>query len=244
LAWAGIVGPAAFGLAAAIGAPLEDSYLGGDAYRPGLHGGYSQVHSFVSELAADGSGVQLLMTAGFLVLGLCTLLFAWSLRRLWAAAALLAVAVALSGVGVIAAGTFSCDAGCPTDGVRSTSQELHDVASVLTFGSWMAVALIAGWQHRRTAYGKASLGLFGVQVAAAAILSSFGERDADDPVGLYQRIMLTAVAAWFVLTAIELRRSAGADHASRNSSGTSTARGGSAYGPTASTHPAGSQAQS
>ena len=82
LALAGIVGPAAFAIAAVIGATQEP--------------GYSHVHNFVSELAAKGSDARVLMTIGFLAFGVGILAFAWSLRVLRPAAAVLVVFVALS----------------------------------------------------------------------------------------------------------------------------------------------------
>ena len=69
----------------------------------------------------------------------------------------------------------------------------------------MAVTVTAAWRYRRTTYGTISSVLAAVQIAAAAVLASFGDRDADDPVGLVQRILLLAVGAWFVLTAIRVR---------------------------------------
>ncbi|MEJ7584858.1 MAG: DUF998 domain-containing protein [Acidimicrobiales bacterium] len=205
LTWAGVVGPVAFGLAATVGAIFEDSYLGNDSYLPGGHGGYSHVYNFVSELAAPGSGVAALMTAGFLLLGASTLVFATSLRILWPAATALTLVIAGSGLTTLLAGTFPCDQGCPADGLRSTSQQLHDGASLATFVLWIAAALVAGWRFRRTRYGWASLALGTVQVVAAVALGTLADRHGDDPVGLVQRISLLSVGLWFVLTTIVVR---------------------------------------
>lgn len=192
LAFAGIVGPVVFGLAAVIGAATGD--------------GYRQTNQFVSELAASGASTRPLMTVGFVVLGVSTLALAWSMRILWPTSLLLAVLVALSGITTLAAGTFSCDAGCPTEGARSTSQVLHDVASVPTFLLWLAMALLAAWQFRRTTYGGVSLALGVIQIASIVVLGTFTDRHPDDPVGLVQRIDLLAVGTWFVATAVALRR--------------------------------------
>jgi hypothetical membrane protein len=194
LALAGIVGPAVFAAAAVIGAPFDD--------------GYSHVHSFVSELAAEGSSARVLMTIGFFAMGLCLLVFAWSVRALRPAAGALALVIALSGGGTLMAGTFSCDEGCPAKGHMSTHQELHNVSSVITFSSWIVAPLLAGWQLRGTRLARVSivLGLF--ELAMALYLQSFSDRQPDDPVGLLQRVILLAVGVWFVLTALELRRAA------------------------------------
>ncbi len=205
-ALAGIVGPAAFWVAIVIGAWLEADYLGAAAYRPDLRDGYSHVYSFVSELAAEGSGVRLLMTAGFLTFGIATLVFARSMRALWPTRSVLAVAVLVSGIGLLGAGVFSCDEGCPANGDVTLHQELHNAASVVTFPAWMACAAIAAWQLRSTRYGRVSLALAVVQVGTGLVLGAWSDRARDDPVGLLQRINLAAVAIWFVVTALELRK--------------------------------------
>jgi hypothetical membrane protein len=192
LALAGIVGPAVFAAAAVIGAPIND--------------GYSQTHDFVSELAAEGSSARVLMTIGFLTLGVCLLVFAWSVRVLRPAASALALVIALSGAGTLMAGTFSCDEGCPAKGHMTTHQQLHNVSSVITFSSWIIAPLLAGWQLRGTRLARLSIAVGLFELVVAAGLSSFSDRQPDDPVGVLQRVLLITVGVWFVLTALELRR--------------------------------------
>jgi hypothetical membrane protein len=192
LALAGIIGPVVYAAAVVIGAPLDD--------------GYSHMHSFVSELAAEGSGARLLMTAGFLVLGLCLLVFAWSVRVLRPAAGALALVIALSGAGTIMAGTFSCDEGCPVKGHVSTHQQLHNVAAIITFSSWIIAPLLAGWQLRGTRLARISIALGLFNLVVALLSSSFSDRQPDDPVGLLEEVLLITVGVWLVLTALELRR--------------------------------------
>jgi hypothetical membrane protein len=195
LALAGIVGPAAFAAAAIIGAQVND--------------GYSQMHSFISELAAEGSQARVLMTIGFFALGLCVVVFAWSVRVLRPAAAALALVIAFSGAGVLMAGTFSCDEGCPAQGVTSTHQDLHNVSSIITFSSWIIAPLLAGWQLRNTDSRLARLSIaFGVvELAVALWLQTYStDRQPDDPVGLLQRVILLVIFTWLVVTALELRR--------------------------------------
>jgi hypothetical membrane protein len=193
LALAGIVGPAVFAAAAVIGAPFVD--------------GYSHANQFVSELAAEGSSARVLMTIGFLTLGVCVLVFAWSVRALRPAATALALVIALSGAGTLVAGTFSCDEGCPAKGHMSTHQQLHNASSVVTFSTWIVAPLLAGWQlrsNKRLARLSIAIGVF--ELAVAGVLSSFSDRQPDDPVGLLQRVLLLAVGVWFVLLALDLRR--------------------------------------
>ncbi len=192
LAIAGVVGPVVFVLAAVVGAPFE--------------AGSSQIRKFVSELAAQGSGARVVMTIGFFVLGLSILLFAWSMRVLRPALGALALVVALSGAGTLMAGTFSCDKGCPAKGHMSTHQELHNVSSVITFSSWIIAPLLAAWQLRGTRFARLSFALGLFALAVSLVLASFSDRTPDDPVGLLQRVVLLTVFAWFVLAAVEVRR--------------------------------------
>jgi hypothetical membrane protein len=197
LALAGIVGPAAFAAAAVTGAPFDN--------------GYSHMHQFVSELAAEGASSRVLMTVGFLTLGACLVVFAWSVRVLRPAAGALALVIALSGAGTLMAGTFSCDQGCPAKGHMSTHQELHNVSSVITFSTWIIAPLFAGWQLRGTRLARLSIAVGIFELAVAAGLSTFSDRQPDDPVGLLQRVLLITVGVWLVLTVLEVRRAAAAN---------------------------------
>lgn len=192
LAWAGVAGPVAFAVAIVVGATLVD--------------GYSHVEDFVSELAASGSRARPVMTAGFLALGLSLVGLAWSMRVLGPMAGALALVVALSGVGVMAAGAFACDPGCPTTGDRSTAQQVHDGASVLTFVLWIGAMGTAGWRRRHDRYGRSSLVLAAVALVSFLTLGAMRDPTPTDPVGLVQRLMLTAVGLWTIATTVELRR--------------------------------------
>jgi hypothetical membrane protein len=191
LALAGIVGPVVFALAALIGAT-----------RPK---GYSHVYNFVSELAAVGSPARVLMTIGFIAFGLCILLFAWSLRVLRPSAVALVAVVALSGIGTLTAGTFSCDPACPTKGSMSTHQQLHNASSVVTFSAWIIAPFVAARQLRGSRFARLFLILGGIELAFGLILGSMSDHQPDDPVGLLQRVVLVAVGVWFTLLALELR---------------------------------------
>jgi hypothetical membrane protein len=192
LALAGFIGPVVFALAALIGATQVR--------------GYSHVYNFVSELAAVGSDARVLMTIGFLVFGVCIVAFAWSLRVLRPAATALVVVVALSGAGTLMAGTFSCDRDCPTKGETSTHQDLHNVSSVVTFSAWIVAPLVAARQLRGSRFARLSLVLGLIELVGGLVLGSFSDHQPDDPVGLLQRIVLVAMGVWFVLLALELRR--------------------------------------
>jgi hypothetical membrane protein len=191
LALAGVVGPAVYAVAAVVGATQVK--------------GYSHIHDFVSALAAEGSDARVLMTVGFLALGVCILAFAWSLRVLRPAAGALVVVVALSGLGTLMAGTFSCDEGCPTKGDISTHQQLHNMSAVITFSAWAFTPFVAAWQLRGSRFARVSLVLGVAVLAVELVLGSMSDPQPDDPVGLLQRIVLVAVGLWFALLALDLR---------------------------------------
>ena len=196
-ALAGIVGPVAFALAAVVSGVVDGA-------------GYSPVHQFVSELAAVGSEARVLMTIGFVTLGVSLLVFANAVRVVWRGALLLALVVALSGAGTLMAGTFSCDRGCPSTGDRSTHQQLHDTSSLITFSAWIVAPFVAAWTRRRTRYGAASAVLGVIGLGGGLVMGSYAsDRVASDPVGLLQRLLLLVVGVWFVVTALEVRRTAG-----------------------------------
>jgi hypothetical membrane protein len=192
LALAGIVGPVVFALAALIGATQVS--------------GYRHVYNFVSELAAVGSDARVIMTIGFIVFGVCILVFAWSLHVLRPAATVLVIVVALSGVGTLMAGTFSCDRGCPAKGETTTHQDLHNLSSVITFSSWIVAPFVAARQLRGKRFARVSLAIGFVVLAFGLWLGSLSDHGPDDPVGLLQRVVLVSVGVWFVLLALELRR--------------------------------------
>ncbi len=192
LAWFGVVGPAAFAVAAIVGAQMVE--------------GYSHVRSFISELAATGSDSHGAMTVGFFALGISIVVFALSLRALRPAALLLFVVVLCSGVGTLMAGSFGCDRGCPASCDMTTHQQLHNVSSVITFSAWIVMAFVAARQLRGARFARVSLVLGVLELGIGLALASFNDRHPDDPVGLLQRALLLCVAVWFLLATLELRR--------------------------------------
>ena len=153
----------------------------------------------------EGTGRPSPAPVDWIVFGLCILLFAWSLRVLRPAALALVVVVALSGVGTLTAGTFSCDKGCPAKGVTSTHQDLHNGSSIVTFSAWIIAPFVAARQLRGSRFARAWLLLGGVELAFGIALGSMSDHQPDDPVGLLQRVVLVAVGVWFTLLALELR---------------------------------------
>ena len=122
LALGGVAGPALFASVVVLCAALRPEY--------------SHITQVMSELGeTDGLHASLMNAAGFVPSGLLFMAFGGSLAllvprtRISAVGALLVV---LFGAGIAAAGVFSCDSGCPRQGI-SREATLHIIVSVIAF---------------------------------------------------------------------------------------------------------------
>jgi hypothetical protein len=80
------------------------------------------------------------------------------------------------------------------------------VSSVITFSAWIIAPFVAAWQLRGTRFARLSLALALFEVVVGLVLGAHADAKPDDPVGLLQRIELTAIGVWFVLLTLEVRR--------------------------------------
>jgi hypothetical membrane protein len=162
----------------------------GDLYRPDI----DAVTDYISELGERGSstagifgGVGFLCT-GFLYVVLAAMLPS-VLRGRWRAV-VVAVFLAVEGIGRMGAGAYPCDPGC--DGA-SRAQELHGLFATLGFSSGVLAALTAGVVYARRI--DIVLGL-----AAAGFLLLVTWKDNPIPaVGLWERLATTALSIWLIL---------------------------------------------
>ena len=183
----GIVGPVVFAavvLAAAAG-----------------HPGYSHVANFMSELGATGAPRAALMNyGGFIPAGMLLAAFAISLRRAVPRKPLISagvVLVMLFGIGVVAAGVFQCDLGCPTSG-GTIENRIHNAIGPSCFLCVIAGSGILGWQFRNlpdwrrlSAYSLVTSGV--ALVFFIGLVSSLESRTLT---GLWQRLMLGTLFLW------------------------------------------------
>lgn len=172
----GILGPACFITAWGLSAVMT----GAD---------YSSVDEAISRLAAVGSDVRWLMTAGFIVFGLSVLAFGFALRRRipgWSWSTAMLTALATLGV-----------AATPLD--RSgTVDQWHAVFAVAGYVTLAMTPILAAAPLARL--GHRSLARFGVAMGlvstVALVLSA-----TPLPNGVFQRAGLTATDGWIMCTA-------------------------------------------
>jgi len=177
---AGIIGPAAFVAAWAVGGVIAHDY--------------SPVNDAISNLAAIGAPTRTLMTGGFLAFSAGVGLNAVALRDEFAGLAWIAALVtAASTVGVAAA-----PLGGQVDG-------LHGAFAGIGYASLVAVPALAGRALARSGKPRRAI----ASAAAAAIAAAFlvGSTLNADTNGLFQRLGLATVDTWLVVQGIaRLRR--------------------------------------
>jgi hypothetical protein len=181
------------------------------------HPDYSHVAQFMSELGATGAPRAGLMNyAGFIPAGMLLTGFAVSLMHALPRQPLIAagaVLVMLFGIGVVAAGVFSCDLGCPTSGGRIENQ-IHNAIGPSCFVCVIAGAGVLGWQFRNVPdwRGLSAYSLATSAVALCFFLGLVSSLEARVWTGLWQRLMLGTLFSWCVVIAahafrLEARRS-------------------------------------
>lgn len=179
-----------------------------------LRPGFEHLGQYISELGERGADNAALMRyGGFVATGLLHLGYAAALgatlgrsSRRRALALLVAVLVAMNGLGRIGAGVFSCEPGC--EGAESATQRLHHGAASLAFLSIAAAALLGGRLFRGE---RALQGLAGYSVLSGAagllflaLMSAGGALDAY--VGLFERLASGVLSLWVLVTALSLWR--------------------------------------
>jgi hypothetical membrane protein len=175
LALAGVAGPLAFISAWTLG-----------ALATGMD--YSSIDDAISRLAAVKADTRWLMTAGFVVFGICLPTFGVVLRRTLSGWAwLAAVLTGLATLGVAA-----------TPLNRShTTDALHGVFATAGYVSLIAVPLLAFVPLRQRHPRLAKAGL----VAAAVSALSLALTVSGLPTGLFQRSGLTSTDVWIIIVA-------------------------------------------
>ncbi|MBI5792804.1 MAG: DUF998 domain-containing protein [Rhodocyclales bacterium] len=179
-----------------------------------LRPGFDHVGQYISELGERGSTTESFMRyAGFVATGLMHVGFAAAFHarvvrlgyrpRL---ALLVALLVALNGIGRIGAGWFPCEPGCAAPDVLG--QRLHGLSATMAFLAMIAATLLAGGLfsgERRLRW----LGPYSLATGCAGLLflalMSAGEA-ARLHVGLHERLASGVLTLWVFVTAWSLRR--------------------------------------
>ena len=176
LALGGVIGPATFVAAWAMGAVVQDR-------------GLSPIDDAISQLAHVDTNTRWLMTAGLGVFAIGVGAFAASVRWTLGAATMF-------WLGATAASTVAV-AALPL-GVSDTVDRLHGVAAGLGYLTLVAAPLAARRPLARLGATRVSrAGTAAAAVAAASLVASL----TIGPTGLFQRIGLTVVDVWIVVVA-------------------------------------------
>lgn len=175
LAWGGIVGPAAFVSAWAVGGARQT--------------GYSPVTDAISELAGIGASSRPLMSAGLVAFGVGVPLYAVALRtalpgRAWTTAA----ATGLASLAIAALPLHT----------SPTIDHLHGASAIFGYVTLAATPLLAAQALRILGHRRAAAMSLAASVASGLCLAASALGPAH---GLWQRAGLTVGHAWVVASA-------------------------------------------
>ena len=175
------------------------------------HPGYSHVANFMSELGATGAPRAALMNhGGFIPAGMLLTAFAIGLRRALPPKPLMiagVVLVMLFGIGVVAAGVFSCDLGCPTSG-GTIENQIHNAIGPSCFLCVIAGSGMLGWQFRNLPDWR-RLSAYSLVTSAVALVfftGLVGSLELRTLTGLWQRLMLGTLFLWCGVAAVHAFR--------------------------------------
>ena len=175
---------------------------------------YEHLHHFISELGATGASTANLMNyAGFIPAGAMFAIFGFVVAKNLARDTMGYIASALLiffGIGVLLAGVFSCDIGCPRSG-GSLENTIHDRISPLAF-----IAAIVGIGLFSTRFRKIPswerMWLYSLTTSLLAFIFLVGlvtSLESRVYTGLWQRSMLLVLFAWFAITGVGVYRKLG-----------------------------------
>lgn len=173
------------------------------AWRPD----YSHVTQFISELGETGSAHSFLMNAGgFIPKGVLIALFGVSLACLvprTRSSVAAAVLIVVFGLGIVAAGLYSCDPGCPNQNL-SDEATIHRLASIVAFiSAILGIALWAYCFRARAAWRglwRYSAISSGLALVLLLVLNTTEESRAF--AGVWQRLFIATLDVWCVVVGL------------------------------------------
>jgi len=178
-----------------------------------LRPGFDHVSQYISELGERGSSTAMLMRfggfggSGVLIVGYAVAFHA-TVARITGRhqlTRLIAMLVALDGIGRIGAGMFSCEPGCAAPDVLS--QRLHSLSATIAFLALAAAALLGALLFRRNASLRPlSAYSFVSGCAGLTFLALMSASEATRSyTGLYERLASGVLTLWVFVTAWRLR---------------------------------------
>lgn len=161
---------------------------------------YSHLHNFISELGATNtSNYQLMNFLGFIPSGIFLCLFGISLLIITPKSFKSKIGSALIiifGIGVMLAGIFSCDQGCPPIG--SLESTVHDRVSAIAFMSAIAGISLLGLTFRKLTSFKnlSTYSILSGIIAALFLITMISTFESRVYTGLWQRLLLLTIFIW------------------------------------------------
>jgi len=198
LALGGIVGPILFTSVTLFCASLRPDY--------------NHISQFISELGATKSPNATFMNfVGFIPTGLMIAAFSVSLISLLPKHILTQVGsvfMTVFGLGMVVAGNFSCDIGCPREG--SLENTIHDQVSGPIFLLGIIGILLLGISFRKSSLWKglwiysvvSALFAFGFMIALIISIESNNMQ-----IGLWQRLLLATIFLWCGIVSTKMFKS-------------------------------------
>jgi hypothetical membrane protein len=174
----------------------------------GLRPGYDHVANFISELGATGTSNENLMNyAGFIPSGILITLFGISLFLLLPAQLISrtgSVFLSIFGIGMVLAGIFSCDPGCPPQG--SFESIIHDRVSAVTFISAILGILFVGLSFRKIGpFGKLwRYSILSGCLSAMLLALMINSFESKSLTGMWQRLLLFSIFQWTAVVGLTL----------------------------------------
>lgn len=176
---------------------------------------YNHISQFISELGATDTENAILMNwAGFIPSGLMIAAFGLSLIMQLPKSPLArigSILVIVFGLGMVVAGSFSCDVGCPRQG--SLENTIHDQVSGPIFLMVIAGILLLGISFRRMPQRR-TLSTYSVVSALLALIFIVGlinSIESHTTTGLWQRLLLVTIFLWCGIVGVRLSKSSHGD---------------------------------
>ncbi len=150
--------------------------------------GYEPVDDAISQLAAVGASTRLAMTLGFLVLGLGLIVAAAPLREAIPGPTWLSV--------LVCGGATLAVAALPLGG--PVGDQAHGVAATIAYLGLVGIPTLAGLRWRAEGHLRRA---WTAWIIAAAGATSLALSTVDPVNGLFQRVGLTVIDGWLIVTA-------------------------------------------
>jgi hypothetical membrane protein len=170
---------------------------------------YSHLTQFMSELGESGGPHASLMNfLGFIPSGLLLAGFGVSLAFLRPSTAFslaAATLIAIFGLGITAAGAYSCDPGCPREGI-SFEATVHRVVSVIAFIAGIVGTALWAYRFRGLPAWRSLRHYSAVTSAAALVLLLVLNASVESRAysGLWQRLFLATLYVWCAVVGLRL----------------------------------------